>query len=187
MPAGKGTIGPGTGFGESAMPVHDWSRVSAGTFHDFHNAWITELRNALNGGLLPPGYYAQGEQHAGQVHTDVLTLHAGGEPVSPGESGLAVLEKSPPRVSRRVAASEAAAARATRRTLIIRHASGHRVVASWRSCRRLTRIASAVSPIRGQGGFGIAPGDSPAGRRSVAAGALRSARDPRAYLGRLRR
>ena len=40
------------------MPVHDWTRVAAGMFHDFHNAWITELRNALNGGLLPPDYYA---------------------------------------------------------------------------------------------------------------------------------
>lgn len=26
------------------MPVHDWSRVSAGTFHDFHVAW-TEYVN----------------------------------------------------------------------------------------------------------------------------------------------
>jgi hypothetical protein len=30
------------------MPVHDWTRVDAGIFHDFHNAWITELRNVLN-------------------------------------------------------------------------------------------------------------------------------------------
>src|SRR5438045_148406 len=70
--------------GESSMAVHDWSRVSAGTFHDFHNAWITELRNALNGGLLPHGFYAQGEQHAGQVLTDVLTLHAGNAPPANG-------------------------------------------------------------------------------------------------------
>jgi hypothetical protein len=35
------------------MPVYAWTRVTAGTFHDFHNAWITELRNALNGGVLP--------------------------------------------------------------------------------------------------------------------------------------
>jgi hypothetical protein len=40
------------------MPVHDWSRVSAGVFHDFHNTWIVELKNALNGGVLPCGYYA---------------------------------------------------------------------------------------------------------------------------------
>ena len=41
------------------MPIHDWTRVSAGTWHDFHLAWIAELRNALNGGLLPADYYAQ--------------------------------------------------------------------------------------------------------------------------------
>lgn len=35
------------------MPVHDWTRVNTGTFHDFHSAWITHLRDALNGGLLP--------------------------------------------------------------------------------------------------------------------------------------
>jgi hypothetical protein len=40
------------------MPVHDWSRVEAGVYHDFHNAWIIMLRNALNGGLLPAEYYA---------------------------------------------------------------------------------------------------------------------------------
>ncbi len=110
------------------MPVHDWTRVSAGTFHDFHNAWITELRNALNGGLLPRGFYAQGEQHAGQILTDALTLHAGSAPSFAG-GGVAVLTEAPPSVSRKVAASEAAAARAIRRTLTIRHVSGHRIVA----------------------------------------------------------
>jgi hypothetical protein len=112
------------------MPIHDWTRVSAGTFHDFHNAWITELRNAMNGGLLPTGYYAQGEQWAGQINTDVLTLHAGAQSeVIPSGGGVAVVEEAPPQVSRRVAASEAAHVRAARRTLVIRHRSGHRVVA----------------------------------------------------------
>ena len=49
------------------MPIHDWTKIFAGAFHDFHHSWITELRNALNGGLLPRGYYAQGEQTAGQI------------------------------------------------------------------------------------------------------------------------
>lgn len=44
------------------MPIHDWTRVSAGTWHDFHLAWIAEIRNALNGGILPADYYAQAEQ-----------------------------------------------------------------------------------------------------------------------------
>ena len=56
------------------MPIHDWTRVTAGTWHDFHLAWITEIRNALNDGLLPPDYYAQAEQIAGLLGPDVLTL-----------------------------------------------------------------------------------------------------------------
>jgi hypothetical protein len=38
------------------MPIHDWTRVEAGDFHDFHQCWVVEIRNALNRGLLPPGY-----------------------------------------------------------------------------------------------------------------------------------
>lgn len=53
------------------MPVHDWSRVEAGIFHSFHGAWIGELGKALNGGLLPPEYYALGEQNTGGVGPDV--------------------------------------------------------------------------------------------------------------------
>jgi hypothetical protein len=34
------------------MPVHDWTRVSAGTFHHFHQAWIVEISNSLR---LPGG------------------------------------------------------------------------------------------------------------------------------------
>ena len=44
------------------MPVHDWTRVSAGTFHDFHCTWIPEIKNRLNEGGLPAEYYAQVEQ-----------------------------------------------------------------------------------------------------------------------------
>ncbi len=25
------------------MPVHDWTRVSDGTFHDFHYSWVLEI------------------------------------------------------------------------------------------------------------------------------------------------
>jgi hypothetical protein len=34
------------------MPIHDWTRVGAGTFHDFHTTWIVELARAFNAGLL---------------------------------------------------------------------------------------------------------------------------------------
>src|SRR5436190_2214384 len=57
-----------------AMPIHDWTRVEAGIFHDFHHAWIEEIKRALNAGLLPDDYYALAEQHAAGFGPDVLTL-----------------------------------------------------------------------------------------------------------------
>jgi hypothetical protein len=110
------------------MPVHDWNRVDPGTFHAFHTAWITHLSEALNNGLLPSGYYALPEQHGGRLIADVLTLQ-GPLPAAPptgGEGGLAVAE-TPPRVRRKLSSSPAA--RGTRRTLTIRHVSGHRIIA----------------------------------------------------------
>jgi hypothetical protein len=113
------------------MPVHDWTRVAAGIFHSFHNGWITELHNALNGGLLPRSFYALMEQHAGKFVTDVLTLHASrpnGEPppIPPSDGGLALAE-APPKVSRKLTGSETY--RQRRRSLAIRHVSGHRLIA----------------------------------------------------------
>src|SRR5438132_13455249 len=61
-------------FRASAMAVHDWNRVPAGIFHDFHHEWISVIRRALNDGLLPPDYYALAEQQAAGFGPDVLTL-----------------------------------------------------------------------------------------------------------------
>ncbi len=113
------------------MPVHDWTRVEAGIFHDFHVAWIPEIRKVLNDGLLPEGYYALAEQHAGQTIADVLTLHAApasGEPLPsfPATGGTAVAE-APPRVARHQTIE--LPFRTRRRTLAVRHVSGHRLVA----------------------------------------------------------
>lgn len=44
------------------MPVHDWARVDAGIFHDFHHEWVGSIKHALNAGVLPEGYYALAEQ-----------------------------------------------------------------------------------------------------------------------------
>ncbi len=44
------------------MPIHDWTRVSFGTFHNFHQGWMITLRDALNAGRLPEGYFAMAEQ-----------------------------------------------------------------------------------------------------------------------------
>jgi Protein of unknown function (DUF4058) len=114
------------------MPVHDWLLVDAGIFHDFHTVWIGALRNALNDGVLPRGYYALAEQHVGRPITDVLTLHSSPPPpvpplpLPPATGGTAVAE-APPRTRRKHVVEPAALAR--RRSLAIRHVSGHRLVA----------------------------------------------------------
>jgi len=108
------------------MAVHDWTCVDAGIFHDFHQAWNAELRGVLNGGLLPPDFYALIEQHAGRHIPDLLTLHAS-PPLAPlptPAGGVAVVEVRP-KVSRRLTAPVSP----QRRTVAIRHVSGHRLIA----------------------------------------------------------
>lgn len=124
------------------MPVHDWTRVSVGTFHDFHNGWITHLKEELNNGILPVGYYAQSEQAATGMKPDVLTLSMQSQRGDRGSGGVAVAEAEP-RVAKRRKADPNAVYRKARRTLVIRHASGHQVVA-------LLEIASRANKDREQ-------------------------------------
>jgi hypothetical protein len=122
------------------MPIHDWTRVTAGTFHAFHLAWIAEMQRVLNGQVLPSGYYALAEQVANQVVPDVLTLQdlgeAGSAAAAPregagdgnGATGLAVAT-APPRVAILDTVTEAMLLAARRRRLVIRHTTGDSVVA----------------------------------------------------------
>jgi hypothetical protein len=108
---------------EFAMPVHDWTRVDAGLFHDFHQSWTVALRNALNAGVLPSDYFALVEQNVRGPIADVLTLKLtpGPEAPSNGISGLAVATRPPPaRLVRRNEADKYAA-RANRITVRHRH------------------------------------------------------------------
>jgi hypothetical protein len=75
------------------MPIHDWTRVEAGDFHDFHQCWVVEIRNALNRGLLPPEYMAMTDQITGRPIPDVVTLQTRRPKADPG--GVAV-EVAPP-------------------------------------------------------------------------------------------
>ena len=56
------------------MPIHDWARVSSGTFHDFHQGWTIEIRNTLNSGVLPDGYYAMADQRVSGPEPDIILL-----------------------------------------------------------------------------------------------------------------
>jgi hypothetical protein len=114
------------------MPIHDWSRVFDGAFHDFHHVWIGELRNALNEGILPPDYYAMAEQVARPTVPDVLTLQTtngfggkwSGEPIS----GATAVATAPPQVRDRESIEHEVYAR-RQKSVIIHHVSDDRIVA----------------------------------------------------------
>lgn len=89
------------------MPIHDWKSVPAGIFHDFHQDWTVCLKHALNGGILPPGYYALVEQTSLGRHPDVLTFEIAKPPTASGgngatsaasNGGVLTLTDAPPRV-----------------------------------------------------------------------------------------
>jgi hypothetical protein len=102
------------------MPVHDWSRVDANLFHDFHQAWTMSIRNALNSGLLPLGFSALVEQHAAGLVPDVLTVER--RPRKPHPTG-GLLTADPPRTKHVIQGKQDdLAARANRVT--IRHRLG---------------------------------------------------------------
>ncbi len=115
------------------MPIHDWTRVRAGTFHDFHAGWIPLIRTALNNGLLPKEYYAQAEQVSGSVTPDVLTLERS-NPIGDVEmddgfpAGGIALAVRVPKVKLMDQTEEEAYTRKTR-NVVIRHSSDDRIVA----------------------------------------------------------
>ena len=132
---------PGRNIG--VMPIHDWTKVTAGTFHHLHHGWISRIADALNAGLLPSRYYALAEQASGDAVPDVLTLgrpsppHAddGGTrfaerlPWDADPGGTVAVAEAPPRVSVTEQASEAATLLRKKNRIVVRHASGDEVVA----------------------------------------------------------
>jgi hypothetical protein len=93
------------------MPLHDWTKVEAGIIHDFHSSWIIHLKEMLNEGLLPAGYYALAEQHVRDRIPDVLTLHVPDRVLAPApmprDRGVALAD-APPRVTHKLVADTAA-------------------------------------------------------------------------------
>lgn len=75
------------------MPLHDWTRVTSGIWHNFHCRWISAITDALNAGVMPAGFFAMAEQKVEGPESDVVTLSTrdDGEPFSGG--GTATLAK----------------------------------------------------------------------------------------------
>jgi len=117
------------------MPVHDWTRVQAGIFHDFHHEWISTIKHALNGQFKGTDYYALAEQMAGGLAPDVLRLQG---PLPRGKKtresaaaragGAVALAVSPPQLRYRITDEKKWYA-AKKKAVTIRHISEHNVVA----------------------------------------------------------
>lgn len=105
------------------MPIHDWTRVDSGLFHDFHQGWTVAVRNPLNSGGLPPEYFALAEQRAGGPIPDVLTLSLGSEEADSVSAGTtrAVATAPPPMAAMRGSPSRIYARKANRITVRHRH------------------------------------------------------------------
>jgi hypothetical protein len=113
------------------MPIHDWTRVKAGIFHDFHHGWVEAIKRALNAGVLPPDYYAMAEQKAVGFGPDVLTLQDyqsdAGEDAPPASGGPGLLQAKPE--ARIVEESDMSFYKRKQSTVAVRHVSDDRVVA----------------------------------------------------------
>ena len=140
------------------MPVHDWTRIYAGAFHDFHHEWLSTVKWALANGLLPSDYYAMVDQIAGGLDPDVLALHRPSElfppvvpltngsqrdrDVRPGR-GVSIAERRPR--ARFHVTNEPKWYANKRKVVSIRHVSSHEVVA----------VVEIVSPGNKNSRYGI--------------------------------
>jgi hypothetical protein len=103
------------------MPIHDWSQVRSGKFHHFHNSWIYKLSDRLNAGILPPGFYAAGEQIVGEIEPDLVALEqrqTGGPPPWHNASNVVAVAEHPPSVSITIEAEDAILLRKSDRVTI---------------------------------------------------------------------
>jgi hypothetical protein len=119
--------------GVQSMPIHDWTRVEAGIFHDFHHEWISIIRRTLNDRLLPSEFYALAEQQAAGFGPDILTLQTSADnnednAGSRALGGGVALMQPKPRV-RFTAESSGEFFRRKKSTIVIRHVSGDHIVA----------------------------------------------------------
>ena len=103
------------------MPIHDWTRVESGVFHAFHQGWVIRIRDVLNDGVLPPGYFAMTEPRAPELDPVVVVAPPSSIPLP----GLISAAEHPPKarpVSRADPDRAAYLGRADR--VVVRHEKG---------------------------------------------------------------
>jgi Protein of unknown function (DUF4058) len=100
------------------MPIHAWTRLEAGDFHDFHLGWVVRIADALNGGLLPPGYMAMVGPVSGHPSRDTVALPVHESKEEP-EGGIAVATAPP--TARVISRAERASYAKRADRIVIRH------------------------------------------------------------------
>lgn len=60
------------------MPIHDWTRVESGLWHEFHQSWSVRIKDALNDGRMGDDHYALVEQKVPAKEPDVIAVALGG-------------------------------------------------------------------------------------------------------------
>ena len=117
------------------MAIHNWTRVDAGIFHHFHQAWTIEISNALNGGGLPPGFFALAEQIVSGPIPDVVTLQRRTTPTNTSKNGGGIaIADAPPR-ARFIRSAELEPYASKANHITIRHRLG-----------RIVAVIEVVSP-----------------------------------------
>jgi hypothetical protein len=107
------------------MPIHDWTRVYAGLFHDFHQSWSIRIKDAMNSGLLPEGLTALVEQRSGPKESDVLAVDFLGKRRPRGSDGGVLIAAPPATRIVRKSNKEHYADRANR--IVVKHNLGQTV------------------------------------------------------------
>jgi hypothetical protein len=105
------------------MPIHDWTRVEAGLFHDFHQDWSVAIKHALNHDLMPKGYYALVEQRVDGPEPDVITVETGGRGRKPSAGGTTLAGPPRTRLVQRIESGAASYAKKANR-ISVRHRLG---------------------------------------------------------------
>lgn len=106
------------------MPIHDWSQVQSGLFHEFHQSWTVRIKDALNG-CLPKGYYALVEQKVSGPEPDVIAVEMKkrGNPSTDRVGEMALLDLPKASLSAKIEPDAVRYARKANR-IVIRHPLG---------------------------------------------------------------
>jgi len=106
------------------MPIHDWTRVDSGLFHDFHQCWTVALSNALNAGVFPRDHFTLVEKRTRSRASDFFSLHLAPGSAGPDHAAGGVAVANAPPKARLVRRKEAEIYAGKANLVTVRHRHG---------------------------------------------------------------